>query len=96
VKIVDGRTTVVGTPRRELTFVEVETDDGLVGTGEVRMVNKMKTLVACIEALEGPLRASRLKSISGHLARIGAIDDVIDQHARIFERVRDRDSKGAR
>jgi GntR family transcriptional regulator, transcriptional repressor for pyruvate dehydrogenase complex len=59
------------------------------------MVNKTKTLVACIEALEGPLRASRLRSISGHLARIGAIDDVIDQHARIFERVRDRDSKGA-
>jgi GntR family transcriptional repressor for pyruvate dehydrogenase complex len=48
-----------------------------------------------IQALEGPLRASRLKSISGHLARIGAIDDVIDQHARIFERVRDRDSTGA-
>jgi GntR family transcriptional repressor for pyruvate dehydrogenase complex len=66
-----------------------------VGTGEVRKVDETKTLMACIDPLECPPRASRLKSISGHLARIGGIDDVIEQHARIFERVRDRDSKGA-
>jgi GntR family transcriptional regulator, transcriptional repressor for pyruvate dehydrogenase complex len=48
-----------------------------------------------IEALEGPLRASRLQSIQGHFARGKGINDVIDQHARIFERVRERDSEGA-
>jgi galactonate dehydratase len=44
-------TTVVGAPWRELTFVEVVTDDGRRGLGEVRMVNKTDTLVACIAEL---------------------------------------------
>jgi L-alanine-DL-glutamate epimerase-like enolase superfamily enzyme len=52
-KIVDIRTTVVGTPWRELAFVELVTDGGLVGVGEVRIVNKTDTLVACIQEL-GP------------------------------------------
>jgi galactonate dehydratase len=50
-KVVDLRTTVVGTPWRELTFVELVSDGGLVGVSEVRMVNKTETLVACIEEL---------------------------------------------
>jgi galactonate dehydratase len=51
VKIVSVETMVVGTPWRELTFVEVATDSGLRGTGEARMVNKTDTLVACIDEL---------------------------------------------
>jgi galactonate dehydratase len=50
-KIVDVRTTVVGTPWRELVFAELVTDAGVVGVGEVRMVNKTATLVASIEEL---------------------------------------------
>jgi galactonate dehydratase len=50
-KIVNTRTTVVGAPWRELTFVELVTDAGLVGLGEVRMVNKTDTLLACINEL---------------------------------------------
>ncbi|HXH06866.1 MAG TPA: mandelate racemase/muconate lactonizing enzyme family protein [Vicinamibacterales bacterium] len=50
-KIVDARTTIVGTPWRELTFLELQTDAGLVGTSEVRMVNKTDTLVACLQEL---------------------------------------------
>ena len=50
-KIVEPRITVVGTPWRELVFLELSTDDGLTGVGEVRMVNKTETLVACIEEL---------------------------------------------
>ncbi len=50
-QIAEVRTTVVGTPWRELTFVELVADDGRVGTGEVRMVNKTQTLVACVEEL---------------------------------------------
>jgi galactonate dehydratase len=50
-KIADVVTTVVGTPWRELTFVELVTDDGRRGVGEVRMVNKTDTLVACISEL---------------------------------------------
>jgi galactonate dehydratase len=42
---------VVGTPWRELTFVELVTDDGLRGVGEARMVNKTDTLLACIKEL---------------------------------------------
>src|SRR5437588_12655326 len=50
-KIVEAFTTVVGTPWRELTFVELTTDEGLTGVGEVRMVNKTETLVACVGEL---------------------------------------------
>src|SRR3954466_3889940 len=50
-KIVAARTTVVGTPWRELLFLELSTDDGLTGVGEVRMVNKTDTLVACLGEL---------------------------------------------
>jgi GntR family transcriptional repressor for pyruvate dehydrogenase complex len=54
-----------------------------------------QSLSLLIEALEGPLRASRLQSIQGHFARGKDINDVIDQHARIFDRVKARDSEGA-
>jgi galactonate dehydratase len=50
-KITDVRTTVVGTPWRELVFLELRTDEGLVGLSEARMVNKTSTLVACIGEL---------------------------------------------
>jgi len=52
-KITEVRTTVVGAPWRDLTFVELLTDEGLTGVSEVRMVNKTATLVACIEELSG-------------------------------------------
>jgi galactonate dehydratase len=50
-KITSARTTVVGTPWRELAFLELETDTGLVGTSEVRMVSRTLTLLACLEEL---------------------------------------------
>lgn len=52
-RIVEVHTVVVGTPWRELTFVELVTDDGRRGLGEARMVNKTDTLVACIDELAG-------------------------------------------
>lgn len=50
-KITAVDTIVVGTPWRELTFVELTTDDGLRGLGEARMLNKTDTLLACIEEM---------------------------------------------
>jgi galactonate dehydratase len=50
-KIAEIRTTVVGAPWRDLTFVELRTDSGLTGVGEVRMVNKTETLIACLREL---------------------------------------------
>ena len=50
-RIRDIRTTIVGTPWRELVFFEATTDNGLTGVSEVRMVNKTDTLVACIHEL---------------------------------------------
>src|SRR5438132_923909 len=50
-KITGTRTTVVGTPWRELVFLELTTDTGLTGVGELRMVNKTATVVACIDEL---------------------------------------------
>ncbi len=50
-QVTSVRTTVVGTPWRDLVFVELETDDGLVGVGEVRPVNKTDSFVAVVEEL---------------------------------------------
>lgn len=50
-KITEARTTVVGTPWRELVFLELVSDSGLVGVSEARMVNKTSTLVACLDEL---------------------------------------------
>lgn len=52
-------------------------------------------LTHLMEAMEEPLRASRLQSLRGHLARGGTIADVIEQHDRILDRVRARDARGA-
>ncbi len=50
-KITAARTTVVGTPWRELVFLELETDTGLTGTGEARMVSRTDPLLACLNEL---------------------------------------------
>ena len=50
-RITRAKTTVVGTPWRELVFLELETDTGLVGTSEVRMVSRTATVEACIDEL---------------------------------------------
>lgn len=52
-------------------------------------------LAHLMEAMEQPLRASRLQSLRGHLARGGTVADVIAQHERILDRVRARDPAGA-
>jgi galactonate dehydratase len=44
-KISGVRTLVMGTPWRNLTFVVVETDEGLTGVGEVRMLNRTDALL---------------------------------------------------
>ena len=49
--ITSARTTVVGTPWRELVFLELTTNTGLVGVSEVRMVSRTETLVACLDEL---------------------------------------------
>jgi galactonate dehydratase len=66
-KITGVRTIVVGAPWRELTIVQLETDEGITGLGEVRMVNKTDTLVAAIKELgeryvvgKDPFELSRL------------------------------------
>ena len=52
-QVTSVRTTIVGTPWRDLVFVELETDTGLVGVGEVRPVNKTDSFVAVVEELAG-------------------------------------------
>jgi GntR family transcriptional regulator, transcriptional repressor for pyruvate dehydrogenase complex len=45
--------------------------------------------------MEAPLRASRMQSLRGHLARGGTVDDVVEQHAGILDRVAAHDAVGA-
>ena len=55
--------------------------------------NRMLTFL--IEAMARPLRASRLQSRRGHLARGRPLTQVIDEHRRIYDRVDNGDSAGA-
>ena len=50
-KITNATITVVGSLWRELVFLELTTDAGLVGTSEVRMVSRTQTLEACLREL---------------------------------------------
>jgi galactonate dehydratase len=50
-KIAELDIIVVGAPWRELTIIELTTDCGVTGLGEVRMVNKTDTLIAAIREL---------------------------------------------
>jgi galactonate dehydratase len=59
VKIVDVKSVVLGTAWRNLTFVQVITDEGLVGVGEVRMLNHT-------DALRGYLTEAVPNHVLGH------------------------------
>ncbi len=50
-KVTSFQTLIVGTPWRELVFLQLMTDTGLVGTSEVRMVARTDPLVACLAEL---------------------------------------------
>jgi galactonate dehydratase len=52
VKIAALRTGVVGTPWRNLTFVELRTDEGLTGVGEVRMLGHTDALLGYLAEAE--------------------------------------------
>jgi galactonate dehydratase len=59
VKIVDVKSAVMGTAWRNLTFVQVMTDEGLAGVGEVRMLNHT-------DALRGYLAEAVPNHVLGH------------------------------
>jgi galactonate dehydratase len=52
VRIAALRTAVVGTPWRNLTFVELRTDEGLTGVGEVRMLGHTDALLGYLSEAE--------------------------------------------
>jgi galactonate dehydratase len=52
VRISGLRTGVVGTPWRNLTLVELQTDEGLTGVGEVRMLNHTDALLGYLAEAE--------------------------------------------
>jgi galactonate dehydratase len=59
-KITQVRPLVMGTPWRNLTFVVVETDEGLSGVGEVRMINNTESVLGYLaEAVPIRARAAR-------------------------------------
>jgi galactonate dehydratase len=51
-RITGLRTGVVGTPWRNLTFLELSTDEGLVGVGEARMLNHTDALLGYLAEAE--------------------------------------------
>src|SRR3954470_2725690 len=58
-KITEVRTQVLGTPWRNITIVEVRTDEGITGLGEVRMLNHTDALLGYLaEAVPRHVRGS--------------------------------------
>ena len=72
-KIVDVKTSVLGTNWRNLTFVRVITDEGLEGVGEVRMVNHT-------DALLGYLAEAVPNHVLGHDP--GNVEDLVQRMYR--------------
>jgi GntR family transcriptional repressor for pyruvate dehydrogenase complex len=76
-------------------------DPDAIGAADLRFHESLaaasgnRLLAHLMEAMEEPLRTSRLQSLRGHLARGGTVADVIAQHDRILDRVRARDPEGA-
>ena len=52
-KITELTTHVLGTPWRDLTFVQVHTDEGLVGVGETRMLGHTQALLGYLAEASG-------------------------------------------
>ena len=46
------RTLVLGTPWRNLTYIKIETDTGLVGIGEARVLGKTHTVSEYLKDVE--------------------------------------------
>ena len=61
----------------------------------VALASGNRMLAFLLEGLEESLRRSFHQSFKGRMARGGSIQDVIDAHREILERIRDRDAAGA-
>lgn len=48
-----------------------------------------------VEGMEGPLHSSRMQSTRGFLARCGALDDLLEAHRSIYEKIAAHDAGGA-
>ncbi|ASO18404.1 mandelate racemase/muconate lactonizing enzyme family protein [Actinoalloteichus hoggarensis] len=70
-KISNVSTAVLGTPWRNLTYVIVETDEGLRGVGEVRMLNHTDALIGYLaEAVENHVLGSDPFDIESLVSRM--------------------------
>jgi GntR family transcriptional repressor for pyruvate dehydrogenase complex len=59
------------------------------------MATSNRMLNFLLEALEQPLRESFRQSQRGHELRGNTMDDILDEHQAILDRVRERDARGA-
>ena len=80
-RITSALTTVVGTPWRELVFLELETDTGRLGTSEVRMVSRTETLVACLAELAPTVAAAEVDLTMANLQLAVATPNYINHDA---------------
>ena len=70
-RISDVKTYILGTAWRNLTYVEVHTDDGLVGVGEVRMLNHSDALIGYLaEAVPNHVLSSDPFQVEDLVARM--------------------------
>lgn len=90
-KITDIEVFVVGTPWRELTFLELVTDDGMRGVAEARMVNKTDTLIACVKEMGAryvigmdPFDVERLAS-NFHVLEYGRVGEIAATTLALFD-----------
>src|SRR5438094_9086262 len=70
-RISDVKTYILGTAWRNLTYVEVHTDEGLIGVGEVRMLNHSDALIGYLaEAVPNHILGSDPFQIEHLVARM--------------------------
>ena len=63
-RISDVKTYVLGTAWRNLTYVELHTDEGLVGVGEVRMLNHTDAHLGSLAAAAPTMCSAAIRSTS--------------------------------
>ena len=81
-RITDLELLVLGTSWRNLTFLKLFTDEGLVGVGEARLANRTEALLAYLQAVKhryvvgtDPFETEKLvdRMYRGDIGRVGEV-----------------------
>ena len=73
-KIIDYKTYVIGTPWRNLTLLVIETDSGITGIGEARVVGKTHTVIEYLKDVRRHIIGAEITDIEDLYRRFTHLD----------------------